>query len=147
MRIRDVLADKGRRVETVWQAQPLSEIPRLFVDRNIASVVVVDYQGKALGMVSDRLFMRALAERGTTMLDHAAVDIMQSPPPSCTPDTEVVDALRIMTDQRVRHLLVLDEGRMAGIVSIGDLVKHRLREYEMESRVLREMALAHMAEG
>lgn len=70
---------------------------------------------------------------------------MESPAPSCAPDISVSEAMRIMTDKRIRHLLVVENGRPAGIVSIGDLVKSRLGDYEMESRVLREIALGHLA--
>ena len=70
---------------------------------------------------------------------------MLTPAPSCRPDDTVADVLRLMTDNRVRHVLVLRDGAMAGIVSIGDLVKIRLDDAELENRVLREMALARLA--
>ena len=73
-----------------------------------------------------------------------ARDIMMSPPPACHPDDGVVDILRRMTEERVRHIVVMDAGRMVGLVSIGDLVKHRFHDNDLEMRVLRDLAYAHM---
>jgi CBS domain-containing protein len=145
MRIKDVLADKGHRVVTVWPGKLVADLPALFDEHHIASVVVVDTAGRLLGIVTDRLFMTALARRGLGMLELTAADIMQSPAPSCSADDTVAHAMRLMTDERVRHLVVTKDGAMAGIVSIGDLVKCRLQDAELESRVLREMALGRLA--
>jgi CBS domain-containing protein len=144
MKIKDVLDSKGGRVVTVRPNKLLDKLPKLFEDRNIASVVVVDASNRTLGIVSDRLFMKALAHRGVAMLQLPVSEIMESPAPSCSPEHSVQHAMRLMTDMRVRHLVVMDNGKMLGIVSIGDLVKCRLQEAEMESKVLRELALGHM---
>jgi CBS domain-containing protein len=145
MRIKDVLASKGRGVVTVRPNKRVDKLPKLFDERNIASAVVVDASNRTLGIVTDRLFMKALARRGVAMLECSVADIMESPVPSCSPDHTVQDAMRLMTDLRVRHLVVRDDGKMLGIVSIGDLVKFRLEEAEMESKVLRELAFGHMS--
>jgi signal-transduction protein with cAMP-binding, CBS, and nucleotidyltransferase domain len=144
MKIKDVLAAKGNRVVTVRPNKLLDKLPKLFDDRNIASAVVVDASNQTLGIVTDRLFMKALARQGVAMLQLAVADIMESPAPSCSPEHSVQHAMRLMTDMRVRHLVVMDNGKMLGVVSIGDLVKFRLQEAEMESKVLRELALGHM---
>jgi CBS domain-containing protein len=145
MKIKDVLASKGSRVVTVRPNKILDKLPKLFDDRNIASAVVVDEANRPLGIVSDRLFMKALARRGVAMLQLPVSDIMEAPAPSCSPEDSVQHAMRLMTDMRVRHLVVMDERKMLGVVSIGDLVKFRLEEAEMESRVLRELALGRMS--
>ena len=145
MKISDVLAAKGSRVVTTWPSKYVSHVLRVFDERNIASIVVTDGAGLPLGMVSDRLVLRALARHGAGALDMTAADVMLAPAPSCTMETSISDALRFMTDERVRHLVVLEDGRMAGLVSIGDLVKARLQDAEMEGRVLRDMALGHLA--
>jgi CBS domain-containing protein len=145
MKIRDVLGDKGRHVVTVWPDKQLDHIPRIFDERNIASVVVVDHAGKPLGIVTDREVLRALARHGTAALGRPVSEVMQSPAPSCGPDDTVNDVLRIMTETRVRHVLVLEDRAMAGLVSIGDLVKFRLKDAELENRVLRELALTRLA--
>jgi CBS domain-containing protein len=75
----------------------------------------------------------------------ASSEAMESPPPSCLPDDTVNQILRVMTVRRVRHVVVMHEGKMAGIVSIGDLVKFRLKDAELENQVLRDLALTRMA--
>ena len=145
MKISDVLGAKGPRVVTTWPSKHVSHVLRVFDERNIASIVVTDGSGLPLGMVTDRLVLRALSRHGAEALDMTAADVMLAPAPSCTMETTISDALRFMTDERVRHLVVLEDRRMAGLVSIGDLVKARLQDAEMEGRVLREMALGHLA--
>jgi CBS domain-containing protein len=140
MRISDILDLKGHRVETVWPARSVGDIPRLFVNRNIASVVVMEGD-RPIGIVTDRLLIRALAEHGTEIIGLTAKDIMQSPPPSCAPTDSVAHVLDVMTEKRVRHMVVMANSKMLGIVSIGDLVKHRLRDAEMETSVLRDAVM------
>ena len=146
MRIRDVIATKGGRVETVWPTQSVREIPHIFIDRNLASVVVVSTTNIPLGIITDRNILAAMAQaEGHLASGLTARDIMTSPVPVCGLDDGVVAILNRMTHERLRHLVVMDEGRMAGIVSIGDLVKHRFQDTDMEMRILRDMAFAHMA--
>jgi len=146
MKISDVLAEKGsNRVITVRPGKSVAELPGLFDEHNISSVPVVDATGRLLGIVTDRLFMKALARYGTAMLEFTAADVMQTPAPSCAIDDRVAHAMRLMTEQRVRHLVVLREGALVGIVSIGDLAKCRLQDAELESRVLRDIALGRLA--
>jgi CBS domain-containing protein len=147
MKISDILAVKGRRIVTVNHHLRADAIPQRFDENGIGSLLVVDGTSRPLGIVTDRLFMKALAGHPRGIAHLQAADIMESPAPWCTPETSVSEAMRIMTDKRIRHLLVVESGRPAGIVSIGDLVKSRLGDYEMESRVLREMALGHLAAG
>jgi CBS domain-containing protein len=145
MKIRDVLADKGRQVVTVWPEKQLSHIPRLFDERNIASVVVVDHADNPVGIVTDRDVLRALARIGVSALERPVSEAMESPPPSCLPDDTVNQILRAMTEKRVRHVVVMHDRKMAGIVSIGDLVKFRLKDAELENQVLRDLALTRKA--
>jgi CBS domain-containing protein len=145
VRISDVLADKGTHVVTVWPDTRLSHVTELFDTRRIASVVVVDRSGRVQGIVSDRELVRALARHGGQALEMRAGQVMLSPVLACDPDDTVGEVLRLMTDNRVRHVVVLRNGVMRGIVSIGDLVKIRLTDAELENRVLREIALARLA--
>jgi CBS domain-containing protein len=148
VRISDVLADKALanrgHVVTVWPDTRLGYVTQLLDARNIASVVVVDRDGKLQGIVSDRELVRALAQYGAQALEMRSSQVMLSPAFSCDPGDTVGAVLRVMTDNRVRHVLVLRDGVMVGIVSIGDLVKIRLTDAELENRVLREMALARL---
>lgn len=145
MKVKDILAHKGTRVVTVWPSRRLEQILRLFDERSIASAVVVDIAERPIGIITDRIALRHIARGGADALTAEASAVMESPAPTCSPDTRVSEAMRVMTEERVRHLLVMDDGRMAGVVSMGDLVKNRLMDAEMESRVLRDMALGHLA--
>jgi len=145
MKIRDVLAEKGRHVVTVWPEKHLSHIPRIFDERNIASVVVVDHAASPLGIVTDRNVLRALARIGIAAFERPVSDVMESPPLSCQLDDTVNHVLGLMTERRERHVIVLHERRMVGVVSIGDLVKFRLKDAELENQVLRDLALTRLA--
>jgi signal-transduction protein with cAMP-binding, CBS, and nucleotidyltransferase domain len=145
VRISDVLADKGGHVVTVWPDTRLGYVTQLFDARKIASVVVADRSGRQMGIVTDRELVRALARHGAQALDLRASQVMLSPALACGPDDTVGEVLRLMTDNRIRHILVLRDAAMLGIVSIGDLVKVRLTDAELENRVLREIALARLA--
>jgi CBS domain-containing protein len=145
MKISDVLRDKGRHVVTVWPDKRLEQIPRVFEERNIASVVVVDHADNPLGIVTDREILRAFARRGAAAFAESVAAVMVSPAPTCSGEDTVTTVLRQMTDNRMRHVLVVRDGRLAGLVSIGDLVKFRLQDAELENRVLRELALNRLA--
>jgi CBS domain-containing protein len=145
VRISDVLADKGSHVVTVWPDSRLDHVTQIFDQRAIASVVVVDHGGRTLGIFTDRELVRAVAKYGAAAIELPVGRVMLTPAPSCSPEHTVSDVLRLMTDNRVRHVLVVREGATVGIVSIGDLVKIRLDDAEMENRVLREMVLARLA--
>jgi len=147
MQIREILAARKGRPISVRPDKPVMALPAVFDEHNISSVLVIDARDRLHGIVTDRIFLRALAQHGARFKELTAVDIMQSPAPSCSPNDSVTEAMRRMTDDRVRHLAVLDGGKLVGvgIVSIGDLVKARLGDFEMESRVLRDIALGQLA--
>jgi CBS domain-containing protein len=145
MKIADVLAAKPRGVVTLWTHHTLADAIHLFDERNISSVVIVDPDRRPLGLVTDRDAVRVLALRGGDALAARVVDVMQSPPPLCTPEWSVSQAMSRMTLDRVRHLVVMAEGEMLGVVSIGDLVKVRLDDADVESRVLRDLAFRRLA--
>lgn len=149
MKIRDVIASKGATLVTVWPNKRLDEILRLLAERNIASVVVVDHHDHPLGIVSDRIIIRELARGGAGAFQKSARQILAEqvtdPLPACALEDSVGTVLRRMTEKRYRHAVVLDDQQIAGIVSIGDLVKVRLDDAEIEGRVLRDMAFSHIA--
>jgi CBS domain-containing protein len=144
MRISDVLADKGGHVVTVWPEMRLDHATQVFDQHAIASVVVVGHDNHLLGIFTDRELVRVVARLGAAALELPVGQAMLAPAPSCSPDDTVYDVLRLMADNRVRHVLVLRDGAVVGVVSIGDLVKIRLSDAELENRVLREMALARL---
>lgn len=142
MKIGDVLANKGYRVETVTSATPLGSIISRFSEAGIASAVIVDATHKPQGIVTDKIIIDIIAKHGIGALQLSAGEVMQSPAPLCGPGDSLSFAMRIMTNKRTRHLIVQTDGAMLGIVSIGDLVHFRIRDAELESDVLRDMASA-----
>jgi CBS domain-containing protein len=145
MRIADVLATKPKGVVTLWTNHTLAEALRLMDERSVSSVVIVDPERRPLGLLTDRDAVHALAAHGPTALEMGVTHLMSAPPPYCTPDTTVSQALARMTADRVRHLVVVGEEIMLGVVSIGDLVKVRLDDAAIEGNVLRDIALGRIA--
>lgn len=145
MRIEHVLVQKGSRVETLWNTKFLRDAIALLHERNIASIVITDPRGTPIGILTDRDVIRALAQHGTAALDDRVTEAMNALLPVCSRNQTVSEVMRYMTDKRVRHVVVKDADRMIGLVSIGDLVKIRLDDAELEGKVLRERALGQMA--
>ena len=140
MKIEDVLASKGHDVRTIPPMMTLRQIVHIFVERELSSVIVVSIGGGIMGIVTDRVLIRALSQHLYAALDFPAAEVMTTPIPHCSPGDNVRHAMRSMTEQRVRHLLVIEGDDMLGIVSIGDLVKVRISDAEMENGVLRDLA-------
>lgn len=145
MKISHVLEGKGTAVATLWTSRSLRDAIAMFEDKSIASVVITDPRGRPLGILTDRDVIRMLAKRGAAALDEVVTLAMRTPPPVCGAGDTVSSVLRSMTEKRYRHAIVMYGERMIGLVSIGDLVKVRLDDAEIEGRVLRERALGQMA--
>lgn len=145
MFIREILQEKGPRVVAMWPEHTVGDVIGRFDEDNIASVVITDHKGSPIGIVSDRDTLRALARHGTKAMSFRVTDIMQSPAPHCRPDATATEILGRMINERIRHVVVTNAGRMSGVVSVGDLVKAKLRDADLESRVLRERALSRLA--
>ena len=135
MRIADVLKNKGTAVVTIRPQATVTELLAGLAEMNIGAMVVVGDKGLE-GIVSERDVVRQLHKRGSSLLAQPVSSIMTSVVASCTP-RDTVDHLNVlMTQNRVRHIPVLDNGRLAGIVSIGDVVKTRMEELETEQQQL-----------
>ncbi|MFQ5347230.1 MAG: CBS domain-containing protein [Rhodothalassiaceae bacterium] len=145
MTLREILEGKGTGFVTIRPNASLLRVTRLFHERGISSVIVTNIGGRPLGIVTDRLIIEALATRGADARALSAADLMETPIPTADLGDRVSHAMSVMTQRRVRHLLVLDDARPIGIVSIGDLVKARLRDADLETRVLRDLAAARMS--
>lgn len=130
MRIRDVLSTKSTDVLTVLPDTPVPDLLAGLADRGVGAAVVVDAAGAVVGMASERDVVRHLHRRGAQVLSDAVSTIMTGPVTTCGPDDEVDSLGAVMTERRIRHLPVLEDGRLSGIVSIGDVVKTRLDELE-----------------
>ena len=136
MTIATVLSSKGREVATIPADAPLREAVAELARRNIGALVVVD--GEAVtGVISERDLVACLDRHGETLLDRAVAEAMTAPAITVTPDTSVLNALALITAKRVRHLPVVVDGRLQGIVSIGDLVKYRIEHIEREAEAMR----------
>jgi CBS domain-containing protein len=135
MRIEDVLRNKGAAVATIAPETPVSQLLAGLAAMNIGAMVVVGPDGLA-GIVSERDVVRKLHERGASLLAQPVSEIMTKVVATCTPRDTVDDLAALMTENRVRHVPVLDDGRLAGIVSIGDVVKSRMAQLETEQQQL-----------
>lgn len=140
MRISDVLQHKGSEVVRVGLSDSVVSAVKKLSERRIGAVVVEDRWMKLVGIFSERDLVNALARRGAQVLDSEVKDLMTSPVVTCRSTDRIEAALAMMTMKRIRHLPVVNDGEMKGIISIGDLVKHRLDEKELEASVLLEIS-------
>jgi CBS domain-containing protein len=141
MRIQSILETKGGRVEAIDGHVRVEEATRALADLGIGSLVVRDGAVVA-GIVDERDIMHGLAKHGRAAFGLPVSELMRREPVTCTPDQTVREVMGLMTARRVRHVLVIGPLGPCGIVSIGDLVKHRLEEAELEVSVLRDYARA-----
>jgi CBS domain-containing protein len=143
MFISDVLRVKGREVVRIQASDSVAIAVRKLAERRIGALVVEDRWRKPVGIFSERDFIKATAHDGAEVLGCEVHQLMTSPILSCRSSDRLDAALATMTLARIRHLPVIDDGELKGIVSIGDLVKHRLDEKELEANVLLEISRLH----
>lgn len=129
MNIGNILATKGSRVITIHPEQSLKEAIGLLTQHQIGALVVVDKAGKPVGILTERDIVHAADRSGEAMLKHAIKEVMTKNVVIATPHDELQSVLKTMSDRRFRHMPVMDEGQLAGIISIGDVVKAQLDEY------------------
>ncbi|WP_431280552.1 CBS domain-containing protein [Humitalea sp. 24SJ18S-53] len=138
MTIANILRQKGNTVVAVGPADDLGTVAATLAANRIGAVLVLAPDGGVLGIVSERDIVRQLAQAGAAALIRPSSEAMTRDLHTITPHTEVAAAMGMMTDRRIRHLPVLEDGRLVGMVSIGDLVKVRMGEIEQEAAALRE---------
>lgn len=143
MSISDVLHDKGHQVVTVRDTETVQAAVGKLAEHRIGAVVVEDQWMRHAGIFSERDFVNAVARHGAAALDWPVAKLMSSPVMTCSPQDRVEAAMATMTRARIRHLPVVENSRLVGIVSIGDLVKHRLDEKALEADVLLDIARLH----
>ena len=136
MTIAAVLRGKGSDVATIGGKAALFDAVRQLGSRRIGALPVVD-GGSITGIISERDIIYCLKDHGAEALDWPVSRVMSSPAITADPDTDVLAALALMTERRIRHLPVLEGGQIRGIVSIGDLVKHRMERIEAEAEAMR----------
>jgi CBS domain-containing protein len=132
MMIAAILKHKGCEVVSVHPTATISDVVHLLSERRIGAAVVRVGESPLLGVVSERDIIHALAGHGGHALDMTAEQIMTRTLKTATPGTTVIEAMEMMTEGRFRHLPVLEDGELIGIVSIGDVVKTRIMEQEHE---------------
>jgi CBS domain-containing protein len=137
MNVETILRSKGRAVTTIGPEATAAAAVAALCEHNIGALVVSDDGIGVDGIVSERDIVHALARHGGGLLALSVAEIMTRPVVTCGPDDTIAELMAKMTNRRLRHLPVLRDGRLWGIVSIGDLVKHRLDEIEFEASSLR----------
>jgi CBS domain-containing protein len=143
MLISDVLQHKGHEVVMVRPTDRISLAVGRLAEHRIGAVLVQDQWMKPVGIFSERDFINHVARHGAAVLDFDVQQVMSSPVISCRSSDRVDAVLGAMTLARIRHMPVIDGGSLRGIVSIGDLVKHRLDEKELEANVLLDLSRMH----
>jgi CBS domain-containing protein len=139
MLIEHILAAKGRDVVTVRPTDAVARAVTTLRRHGIGAVVVSSDDGStATGILSERDIVRALADHGPAALERPVSDVMTSDVFTCGPDASVDELMSLMTERRIRHIPIVLDGRLAGVVSIGDVVKQRVGELAEEARTLVE---------
>ena len=138
MIVNKILELKGRDVVTIEPAQALSEAVKVLSERRIGALLIVDGQRPVSGIISERDIVRAVATQGAKALEEPVSRFMTEKVVTCTGQTSINDVMELMTKQKFRHIPVVEGGRLAGIISIGDVVKLRLEEVEAEAQAIKE---------
>ena len=136
MNVSNLLARKGHDVTTISQSQSVKDALALLKEHGIGALVVTGATPPLVGILSERDVVRALATRGAAALDEKVSDLMSADVTTCDESTLVTDLMTVMTEQRIRHVPVVDHDVLSGMVSIGDVVKARLEELEHEKKDL-----------
>ena len=137
MLVRQILKSKGATVTAVPACEPVRNVAILLHEAGIGSVIVHGEDLMPVGILSERDIVHGIAAEGASALDTPVGRLMTTDIITCSPDDHIDQLMQVMTERRVRHLPVLERGHLAGIVSIGDLVKARISELESEGEALR----------
>ncbi len=145
MNVEHILAGKGREVRTIGPEATVSDALHRMHDERVGALVVSADGARIAGIISDRGVMDALATHGTAVLGASVGSVMTTDVFTCSRDDRVSGIMALMTKRRIRHVPVVEgDGRLCGIVSIGDVVKHRLDEIQGEADALREYVTSAM---
>ena len=139
MTIESILRRKGTDVTTIAPEASIKRAADWLSAKNIGALVVVTSENAVLGLISEREIVHAFSRYGETAGSMLVKEIMQYGVTTVSPDESVNRVMNLMTHHRVRHMPVLRGGQLVGIVSIGDVVKHRLEDLELEANVLRDV--------
>jgi CBS domain-containing protein len=142
MNVATILKHKGRAVTTAPPSVTLLDVSRRLTQRRIGAIVVMDAGGELVGIISERDIIRALADNGPGCLERPVGEIMTRKVVTCQETDTLDELMAMMTARRFRHLPVVTDGDLVGIISIGDVVKHHVAEIEMEATAMRDY-IAH----
>ncbi len=143
MHVKEILNKKGNQVVTIDPEKTIARAVNTLANQNIGAIVVVDSSEKVIGLLAERDIIRGNANHGTEVFALRVKDLMVHEIYTCTPDDDIKDIMSTMTHRRVRHVPVVVGGKLIGIISIGDVVKNRLEETQLEVSVLRDYARSH----
>jgi CBS domain-containing protein len=138
MDVAAILKEKGTKVITAYPDATVANIVSTLSRERVGVVVICEKDGELAGIVSERDVVRGLAERGQTLLSGPVSGLMTTDVSTCSPNDKVGEIMATMTAQRIRHIPVMESETLCGIISIGDVVKHRLDEIESEADALRQ---------
>jgi len=138
MTVKAILSRKGSDVFTIAPTASLTDAVKLLAERRIGAVVVTGPDSRVAGILSERDIVRSVAERGHAALDDNVGSVMTRKVTTCTETDTIAALMERMTEGKFRHLPVIDQGKLVGVISIGDVVKWRVEEVEGESAALRE---------
>jgi CBS domain-containing protein len=138
MTVKSILGAKGRDVITASPASTLQDLANTLAGKRIGAIVVAGPGGEVLGIISERDVVKAVAAAGAAALSAPVSAHMTAKVVTCGEDQTIVSVMEHMTNGRFRHMPVVRDGRLIGIVSIGDIVKHRVAEMEHEQQALKE---------
>jgi CBS domain-containing protein len=138
MTVRSILDTKGHQVESIQPGAKLSAAVKVLGEKRIGAVLVLNVAGNIEGILSERDIVRVLSERGAAVLDEPVSNVMTRKVVSCRQSDTVSGIMEMMTLGKFRHLPVVEDAKVVGLISIGDIVKWRVQEYEREQEALRE---------
>lgn len=138
MTVKAVLAAKGGDIVSIEPAADLATAAKLLADRGIGAVLVLGADRHVAGILSERDIVRSIAARGAAALSEPVSQTMTRKVITCTPNDPLTSILEQMTKSKFRHMPVIEQGKLAGIISIGDVVKHRLDAMEREQAALQD---------
>ena len=136
-KVSSVLKNKGYDVVTVAPHQTVASVVKVLTQNRIGAAPVINEKGQLIGIISERDIIRGMSEHAEAVLTLPADQLMTREVKTCSPEDQLVDLMEVMTLKRIRHLPVIQNGALHGIVSIGDVVKQRLEEVQSEAEYLR----------
>ena len=144
MQISDILSHKGNEVISILPSETLAAAAKKLTQHRIGALVVRDRLGRIVGMMSERDLVIAMAQRGGDAMTTPVSEAMTPDVITCRPSDAVRDIMALITVKRIRHLPVCEGDRLLGLVSIGDVLKSRLDEKELELNMLRDLSIARV---